>query len=221
MNIRKCAVIGCGFVGATTAFTLSGSGLFSELVLIDINKKKAEGEAMDINHGLSFRKPMKIYAGDYEDLADCSLIIITAGANQEIGQTRLDLIKKNGHKIIDRIDKYKAEHIERHQNGSALFSFQQIFKIHLFSLSFKKSVFSPDHFVDHAGVALDELHNLGRYILVHIVRHRESVVTLLVHLYCYVYSLKQVMLIDAGEDEASLVEGFWALCGSADADCWE
>ncbi len=95
MNIRKCAIIGCGFVGATTAFTLSGSGLFSELVLIDINKKKAEGEAMDINHGLSFRKPMKIYAGNYEDLADCSLIIITAGANQEPGQTRRDLIDKN------------------------------------------------------------------------------------------------------------------------------
>ncbi len=95
MNIKKCGIIGCGYVGATTAFVLSGSGLFSELVLIDINHEKAVGEAMDISHGLSFGSPVKIYAGDYSDLADCSLIIITAGANQEPGQTRLDLINKN------------------------------------------------------------------------------------------------------------------------------
>ena len=69
MDIRKCAVIGCGFVGASIAFSLVESGLFTELVLIDINRKKAEGEAMDLNHGVPFAQPMKIWAGDYKDTA--------------------------------------------------------------------------------------------------------------------------------------------------------
>ena len=94
-DLRKVTIIGAGNVGATIAYTLAIEGIANEILMIDIKADKAEGEAMDINHGLSFRKPMKIYAGDYEDLADCSLIIITAGANQEIGQTRLDLIRKN------------------------------------------------------------------------------------------------------------------------------
>lgn len=69
-NIQKCAVIGCGYVGATTAFSLMQSGLFSEMVLLDINQKRAEGEAMDLTHGLPFLSPMQIYAGDYSDLHD-------------------------------------------------------------------------------------------------------------------------------------------------------
>lgn len=95
VNIQKCAIIGCGFVGATTAFTLIEHGVFSELVLIDANNKKAEGEAMDLNHGIPFAKPVKVYAGNYDDLSDCSLIIISAGANQKPGETRIDLVKKN------------------------------------------------------------------------------------------------------------------------------
>lgn len=95
VNIQKCAIIGCGFVGATTAFTLIEHGVFSELVLIDANNKKAEGEAMDLNHGIPFAKPVKVYAGNYDDLSDCSLIIIAAGANQKPGETRIDLVKKN------------------------------------------------------------------------------------------------------------------------------
>ena len=82
MNIQKCAIVGCGAVGATAAYTLLGSGLFNELVLIDINQKKAEGEAMDIGHGVPFIHPVEIYAGTYEDLADAYLVIVTAGANQ-------------------------------------------------------------------------------------------------------------------------------------------
>ncbi len=95
LNIRKIALIGCGFVGAASAFAIMQSGLFSEMVLIDINREKAEGEALDISHGLPFAKPMKIYAGDYSDLEDASLILITAGAGQKPGETRLDLVKKN------------------------------------------------------------------------------------------------------------------------------
>ena len=95
LNIQKCGIIGCGAVGATTADTLLGSGLFNEMVLIDINHKKAEGEAMDIGHGAPFVTPVKIYAGDYKDLADAYLVIITAGANQMPGETRIDLAEKN------------------------------------------------------------------------------------------------------------------------------
>ncbi len=88
-------MIGCGAVGATSAFSLMQSGLFSELVLIDANQQKAEGEATDLSHGLPFGRPMKIYAGTYDDLADCYLIIITAGAAQKPDETRIDLVNKN------------------------------------------------------------------------------------------------------------------------------
>ena len=95
MNIQKAAIIGCGFVGSSSAFSLISKGLFSELVLVDANKEKAEGEAMDLSHGRPYVAPMKIYAGDYDDIADCGLIIITAGASQKPGETRLDLVNKN------------------------------------------------------------------------------------------------------------------------------
>lgn len=95
MNRQKCAVIGCGFVGASIAFSLTESGMFSEMVLIDVNRNKAEGEAMDLSHGLPFASPMKIYAGDYNELKDCFLIIITAGTSQREGETRLDLVHRN------------------------------------------------------------------------------------------------------------------------------
>lgn len=95
INNRKVAVVGCGFVGSSSAFALMQSGLFSEIVLIDADFKKAEGEAMDIGHGVSFARPMKIYAGTYEDVSDAAIIVITAGANQKPDETRLDLIKKN------------------------------------------------------------------------------------------------------------------------------
>ena len=95
LNYRKVAVIGCGFVGAASAFAIMESGLFSEMVLIDANKEKAEGEALDISHGLPFAKPMKIYAGEYKDISDAYVIVVTAGAGQKPGETRLDLVKKN------------------------------------------------------------------------------------------------------------------------------
>ena len=89
VDIRKAAIIGCGFVGSSTAFALMQAGLFSELVLIDVDHSRAEGEAMDISHGIPFAKPMKIYAGSYDDIVDASIIIITAG------ETRLQLVQKN------------------------------------------------------------------------------------------------------------------------------
>lgn len=95
INDRKVAVIGCGFVGAASAFALMQSGLFSEMVLLDADTKKAEGEAMDISHGEVYSRPMKIYAGNYDDIKDAAIIVITAGANQKEGETRLDLVQKN------------------------------------------------------------------------------------------------------------------------------
>ena len=102
VNIQKCAIIGCGFVGSTTAFSLMKNGVFSEMVLIDQNQEKAEGEAMDLNHGVPFSKPCKIYAGSYDDISDCYLVIIAAGANQKPGESRIDLVNKNT-KILKNI----------------------------------------------------------------------------------------------------------------------
>lgn len=91
----KAAIIGCGFVGSATAFSLMQSGLFNELVLIDAAADKAEGEALDIAHGVPFARPVQVYAGTYDDIADAAVVIITAGANQKEGETRLDLVHKN------------------------------------------------------------------------------------------------------------------------------
>jgi L-lactate dehydrogenase len=95
VNLRKVAMIGCGFVGSASAFALMQSGLFSEMVLLDADQNKAEGEALDISHGLPFAKPMQIYAGTYDDITDAAIIIVSAGASQKPGETRLDLVRKN------------------------------------------------------------------------------------------------------------------------------
>ncbi|MEE3381482.1 MAG: L-lactate dehydrogenase [Succiniclasticum sp.] len=95
MDVNKVGIIGCGFVGASSAFALMQTGLFNEMVLIDANQDKAEGEAMDLSHGLSFASPMDIYAGTYDDIADAAIVVVTAGANQKPGETRLDLVHKN------------------------------------------------------------------------------------------------------------------------------
>lgn len=114
INIQKAAVIGCGFVGSTIAYALMQKGTFSELVLLDSNHAKAEGEAMDISHGLPFAHAMDIREGDYEDIADASVVIITAGANQKPGETRLDLVQKNAaimRSIIREVKRVKCEGI--------------------------------------------------------------------------------------------------------------
>ncbi|MDG5788746.1 L-lactate dehydrogenase [Evansella sp. AB-P1] len=91
----RIVIIGTGFVGSSYAFSLINQNVADEMVLIDLNKEKAEGDAMDLNHGLPFGSPMKIWAGDYSDCKDADIVVITAGANQKPGETRLDLIEKN------------------------------------------------------------------------------------------------------------------------------
>lgn len=92
---RKVSIIGAGFVGATTAYALMNSGVATEICLYDINMNKAMGEVMDLVHGTSFVKPVNIYAGDISETKDSDIVIITAGAAQKEGETRLDLIEKN------------------------------------------------------------------------------------------------------------------------------
>lgn len=95
INERKIAIVGCGFVGSTCAFSLMQSKLFSEMVLIDVDRNRAEGEALDISHGIPYYSRMNIHTGTYEDVKDAGIIVITAGANQKPGETRLDLVQKN------------------------------------------------------------------------------------------------------------------------------
>lgn len=112
MNKQKIGVIGCGYVGATIAYTLMSSGLVSEIVLIDIDENKARSEAMDLNHCLPFISPMQIYAGNYNQLEDASIIIVAAGANQKEGETRIDLVQRNTKittSIIERVSAVNKE----------------------------------------------------------------------------------------------------------------
>ncbi|HKL13730.1 MAG TPA: L-lactate dehydrogenase [Halanaerobiales bacterium] len=114
LKAGKVGIIGAGSVGSTTAYALMVQGIGSEIVLIDRNKEKAEGEAMDIMHGQSFVKPIQVRAGDYSDLKDAKVIIITAGAPQKEGETRLDLVQKNTNifkDIISEITKYNQDAI--------------------------------------------------------------------------------------------------------------
>lgn len=91
----KITVIGAGSVGATIAYTLSSSSKVSEIVLIDVNKQKVEGEVLDILQGTAFRDPIVIKGGDYEDAVDSDIVIITAGVGRKPGQSRIDLTQTN------------------------------------------------------------------------------------------------------------------------------
>jgi L-lactate dehydrogenase len=91
----KIAIVGVGLVGSTYAFTLLLSGIASEIVLIDVNRERAEGEAMDLNHAVPFAHPTKICAGEYSDAEGAAITVIAAGVGQKPGETRLDLVKRN------------------------------------------------------------------------------------------------------------------------------
>lgn len=92
---KKITILGVGNVGATVAYTLTQNSIASEIVLIDINRAKAEGEAMDIIHGAPFSTPLNIYAGDYSDAAGSDIVIITSGIGRKPGQSRLELASIN------------------------------------------------------------------------------------------------------------------------------
>ncbi|WP_163103398.1 L-lactate dehydrogenase [Peribacillus alkalitolerans] len=95
-KVNRVVLIGTGFVGSSYAFAMLNQGVSEELVLLDVNKSKSEGDAMDLNHGLPFApSSTKIWFGDYYDCQDADLVVLTAGANQKPGETRLDLVGKN------------------------------------------------------------------------------------------------------------------------------
>jgi L-lactate dehydrogenase len=105
----RIAVVGTGNVGATFAYALLMSGLAAEIVLIDANKDKARGEAMDLNHTVPFMRPTRIWAGDYPDCSGATVTVIAAGANQRPGETRLDLVRKNAgifRQIVPQVARY-------------------------------------------------------------------------------------------------------------------
>ncbi len=111
---QKVGVVGTGLVGSSFAYALMQRGIASELVLIDANAEKAVGEMMDLNHGLSFTKPMKISAGNYSDLSGAKVVVITAGVPQKPGETRLDLLAKNAavfRSIIPQVVKHNPNGI--------------------------------------------------------------------------------------------------------------
>ncbi len=109
---RKVVVIGAGSVGTTYVYALMYTGLAGEIVLIDPDHKKVEGEVMDLEHGLAFVPPVEIRSGDYSDCTDANLIVVTAGAKQVPGQSRLDLIQRNADivkSICDQIKKCNSQ----------------------------------------------------------------------------------------------------------------
>ncbi len=110
----KIGVVGTGLVGSTAAYALVMKGIASELVLIDLDKERAKGEAMDVSHATPFAAPVRVKAGDYSDLVDSEVVIVAAGANQRPDETRLDLLQKNTaifRKIIPIISKSAPEAI--------------------------------------------------------------------------------------------------------------
>lgn len=103
MKQNRVVIIGTGFVGMSYAYALLNQGTLEEIILIDIDKKKAEGEAMDLNHGLAFApRKMLIKSGDFSDCKDAKLVVITAGVNQKDGETRIDLLNRNA-KIMQSV----------------------------------------------------------------------------------------------------------------------
>lgn len=95
-KVNRVVLIGTGAVGSSYAFALLNQGVTEELVLIDVNREKSEGDAMDLNHGIPFAPSRtKIWFGDYSDCKDADITVICAGANQKPGETRLDLVEKN------------------------------------------------------------------------------------------------------------------------------
>ncbi|MFS0634486.1 L-lactate dehydrogenase [Mesobacillus foraminis] len=94
--VNRVVLIGTGAVGCSYAFSMINQGVAEELVLIDVNEAKSEGEAMDLNHGMPFApSPTKVWSGSYEDCGSADLVVITAGLAQKPGETRLELVEKN------------------------------------------------------------------------------------------------------------------------------
>ncbi len=110
----KVAIIGAGMVGSTFGYALLASGLTPEIILIDVNRPRAEGEAMDLNHAMPFHRPINIRSGDYADCAGAAVVVIAAGAAQKPGETRTQLAQRNAQvmaQIIPQVVRYAPDTI--------------------------------------------------------------------------------------------------------------
>lgn len=110
----KVVIIGAGMVGATFGYALLASGLTPEIILIDVNRARAEGEAMDLNHAMPFHRPINIRAGDYPDCTGAAVVAIAAGAAQKPGETRTQLAQRNAEvfrQIIPQVARYAPDTI--------------------------------------------------------------------------------------------------------------
>lgn len=150
MRPRKVVIIGAGFVGSTFAYCLMISGLASEIVLIDVNRTRAEGEAMDLAHGVPFVRPVVIRSGDYDECEGADVIVITAGAAQKPGETRLDLVQRNADIFKDIIPK-----VTRHTTSSVLLIVTNPVDIMTY-LAYKLSGYPPSMVIG-SGTVLDTL----------------------------------------------------------------
>jgi L-lactate dehydrogenase len=144
----RIVVIGVGAVGSTTAYTLLLRERMDELVLIDANKEKAIGDALDMNHGLAFLGKAKVWAGDYEDCAEADIVIITAGVAQRPGESRVDLLKRN----VAIFESITTEVLKYNKDGILLIATNPVDIMSYFT--WKKSGW-PSHRVIGSGTLLD------------------------------------------------------------------
>lgn len=173
MKKGKVVIVGAGGVGSSIAYTLMLRAVYSEIVIIDINRQKAEGEALDMMHGVSFTEYCRIYAGDYSDCKGAEAIVITAGAAQEKGENRRDLLGRNA-KIIKSIVSEITKHIT-----SKTFLLMVTNPVDVLSFYAYKISALPKHRVIGSGTVLDtsrlkyalsqhtgiDPDNIGAYIL--------------------------------------------------------
>ncbi len=145
---QKVGLVGTGLVGSSFAYALMIRGLATELVLVDKNAEKAIGEMMDFNHGLSFTKPMKIFAGDYSDLAGAKIVVICAGASQKPGETRLQLLGRNA-----QVFRSIIPNVIKHNPGGIILIATNPVDI-LTYISLKESHFPPSRVIG-SGTILD------------------------------------------------------------------
>jgi len=156
IETTRVVVVGTGLVGSTAAYTLMVQGVASEIVLVDVNKDKCEGEALDLEHGLSFVRQSRVWAGNYSDCKDADVVVITAGLGQKPGQTRLELVNINS-KIISGI----VEQIRRFTDKAVILMVTNPLDV-LTYVALKKSAL-PNYQVFGTGTTLDS--SRFRYLL--------------------------------------------------------
>jgi len=144
----KISIIGTGAVGSTTAFGIVERGLARSLVLVDVRRARAEGDAMDLAHGMSFTKPAQIVAGDYPETAGSDVVVIAAGVNQKPGQSRLDLIGEN-YRVFQQI----VPQVVRYSPDAVILVVTN--PVDILTLATLKISGLPDHQVIGSGTVLD------------------------------------------------------------------